>query len=40
VVVAGVFGVAVLLLDGGDLRTALSRLRAPAPEADPGDVTG
>jgi peptidoglycan biosynthesis protein MviN/MurJ (putative lipid II flippase) len=39
VVVAGVFATAVLLLDGGDLRTALSRLRAPATARDSGDVT-
>jgi putative peptidoglycan lipid II flippase len=37
VVVAGVFGAVVLALDGGDLRTALSRLRGPAAR-DPGDV--
>jgi putative peptidoglycan lipid II flippase len=39
VVVAGVFGAVVLALDGGDLRTALSRLRHPAPSRDTGDVT-
>jgi len=39
VVVAGVFGAVVLALDGGDLRAALSRLRAPAAARDPGDVT-
>jgi hypothetical protein len=39
VVVAGVFGAVVLALDGGDLRSALSRLRAPAPARDAGDVT-
>jgi putative peptidoglycan lipid II flippase len=39
VVVAAVFGAVVLALDGGDLRSALSRLRAPAPPRDTGDVT-
>jgi hypothetical protein len=39
VVVAGVFAVLVLALDGGDLRAALSRLRHPAPSRDTGDVT-
>jgi putative peptidoglycan lipid II flippase len=39
VVVAGVFALVVLRLDGGDLRTALSRLRAPDPARDTGDVT-
>ena len=39
VVVAGVFGAVVLALDGGDLRAALSRLRAPAAGRDAGDVT-
>jgi putative peptidoglycan lipid II flippase len=39
VVVAGVFGALVLALDGGDLRAALSRLRAPAAARDAGDVT-
>jgi putative peptidoglycan lipid II flippase len=39
VVVASVFGAVVLALDGGDLRTALSRLRHSAPSRDTGDVT-
>jgi putative peptidoglycan lipid II flippase len=39
VVVAGVFALVVLRLDGGDLRAALSRLRAPDPARDTGDVT-
>lgn len=38
VVVAGVFGAVVLALDGGDLRTALSRLRGPSAARDPGDA--
>jgi peptidoglycan biosynthesis protein MviN/MurJ (putative lipid II flippase) len=38
VVVTAVFGAVVLALDGGDLRTALSRLRARPPR-DPGDLT-
>jgi len=39
VVVAGVFGAVVLALDGGDLRAALSRVRAPDAARDAGDVT-
>jgi len=38
VVVTGVFALVVLRLDGGDLRTALSRLRAPDPARHTGDV--
>ena len=39
VLVTCVFALVVLRLDGGDLRAALSRLRAPDPARDTGDVT-